>query len=100
MTLLTVFDEVVTETPSTFKLASCPNCPVLNAMLPDEAPDSTLETVSCPAAPLVPLTSESRDPDESVMTLALTPIPAELMAADRDANVVSLSLLSTLNVCP
>ncbi len=34
------------------------------------------------------------------MTLAFTPMPAELIAAESDASVVSLSTLSTLKVCP
>ncbi len=67
---------------------------------PAAAPDIDPLTASCPAAPLVPLTSESRDPFESVMTLALTPIPAELIAAASVARVVSLWALSTLKVCP
>jgi len=71
-----------------------------NEIAPEDAPDSDPLTESSPAAPLVPLTSESRDPFESVITFALTPIPAELIAEASDASVASLSLLSTLKVCP
>src|SRR3984885_15984459 len=67
-------------------------------MLPEDAPESELEIANCPAAPLVPLTIESRDPDESVITLEVTPMPAELIAEESDASVVSLSALSTLKV--
>ncbi len=54
----------------------------------------TLEvTVRLPPAPEVPETSESREPLASVMMLALTPIPAELMAA---ASVLSVLLVEPM----
>ena len=97
--MLTVLLALVSEIPSTFNTASTPGVPVFTAVRSTEVAEASanvLDTLNCPAVPLVPLTSESLDPDESEITLAVTPAPAELIAAASVLRV--LLVLSTVIV--
>ena len=96
--MLTVFDALEIETPSTVKLAFAPPCDVLNFSAVDVDVSVKADViVRSPRLPDVPLTRLNREPFASVITFAVTPIPAWLIAA---ASPVSVLLFEpTLIVC-